>query len=197
MSTSIFKTFCVLVFVLAGCGSPKGGGEKLEPLPLENTALPLLEDGAGLYPSTSVLKDDQNPFTRLAVSPAQRWGITGWAMEAGAPPARLAAMFYAWATELAIARSGESQFQTAIALRALSAHESLSEEQRKLYRNAAIQAYQSMLDNFKDSVGYTAEGYSYRLVPLAFYAIRDLGGTPQGRWVETVDPYGNKIVVEI
>ncbi len=197
MLTSIFKRFCVITLLLASCGSPKGGGDSLEPLPLESVALPLVEDGAGIYPSKSVLQDEQNPFARKAVSPAQRWSITGWAMEAGAPAPRLAAMFYAWATELAIARSGESQFQTAIALRALSAHETLSEEQRSLYRNAAIQAYQSMLDNFKDSLGYTAEGYSYRLVPLAFYAIRDLGGTPQGRWVETVDPYGNKIVVEI
>ncbi|WP_141736121.1 hypothetical protein [Oligoflexus tunisiensis] len=170
---------------------------ELTPLALGDTGLPTLEDNAGIHPSTAVLEDWQNPFSRVAMSPAQRWNITGWAMEAGAPPARLAAMFYAWATELAIARSGESQFQTAIALGALAAHEGLSEEQRTLYRNAAIQAYQSMLDNFKDSVGYTAEGYSYRLVPLAFYAIRDLGGTPQGRWVETVDPYGNKIVVEI
>jgi hypothetical protein len=187
----------LLVCFAIGCGEPKGGGEALEPLNLEQLALPSMENGAGIYPSTAVLEDVQNPFTRVAMSPAQRWNITGWAMEAGAQPERLAAMFYAWATELAIARNGESQFQTAIALRALSAHESLSEEQRSLYRNAAIQAYQSMLNNFKDSVGYTAEGYSYRLVPLAFYAIRDLGGTPQGRWVETVDPYGNKIVVEI
>jgi hypothetical protein len=197
MWTSIFKVFCGLALLVAGCGSPKGGGERLEPLPLESLALPSLDDDAGLYPSKSVLQDPQNPFARLAVSPDQRWSITGWAMEAGAPATRLAAMFYAWATELAITRSGESQFQTAIALRALSTHETLSDDERSLYRNAAIQAYQSMLDNFKDSVGYTAEGYSYRLVPLAFYAIRDLGGTPQGRWVETMDPYGNKIVVEI
>jgi hypothetical protein len=197
MWTSTFKSFGMLVLLMMSCGSPKSAGENLEPLSLENLSLPTLEDRAGLYPTTSVLRDPNNPFVRLAMSPAQRWGITGWAMEAGAPASRLAAMFYAWATELAIIRSGESQFQTAIALRALSVHETLSEEQRSLYRNAAIQAYQSMLDNFKDSVGYTAEGYSYRLVPLAFYAIRDLGGTPQGRWVETVDPYGNKIVVEI
>lgn len=197
MSISIFKSFAMLALIVISCGSPKGGGEDLEPLALESLDLPSMEDGAGVYPSTAILEDARNPFARKAVSPAQRWSITGWAMEAGAPASRLAAMFYAWATELAIARSGESQFQTAIALRALSAHETLSEEQRTLYRNAAIQAYQSMLDNFKDSLGYTAEGYSYRLVPLAFYAIRDLGGTPQGRWVETVDPYGNKIVVEI
>jgi hypothetical protein len=186
-----------MIFLVTGCGGPRGGGESLEPLALENLTLPSLADNAGIHPSTAILQDAQNPFARKAMSPSQRWDITGWAMETGAPAPRLAAMFYAWATELAIARSGESQFQTAIALRALSTHETLNEEQRSLYRNAAIQAYQSMLDNFKDSVGYTAEGYSYRLVPLAFYAIRDLGGTPQGRWVETVDPYGNKIVVEI
>jgi hypothetical protein len=197
MWISISKGLCLIVILSASCGRPKGGGEQLAPLALEETGLPSLEHNAGIHPSKAVLEDFQNPFSRVAMSPEQRWSITGWAMEAGAPPARLAAMFYAWATELAIARSGESQFQTAIALRALSEHEGLGEELRTLYRNAAIQAYQSMLDNFKDSVGYTAEGYSYRLVPLAFYAIRDLGGTPQGRWVETVDPYGNKIVVEI
>ncbi|HYX33390.1 MAG TPA: hypothetical protein VE954_09775 [Oligoflexus sp.] len=197
MLTSIFKRLCLMALILSSCGGPQGDGETLAPLALENLSLPELNNGAGIYPSQAVLEDSQNPFTRAAVSPANRWNITGWAMEAGAPATRLSAMFYAWATELAIARSGESQFQTAIALRTLSAHETLSEDQRTLYRNAAIQAYQSMLDNFKDSVGYTAEGYSYRLVPLAFYAIRDLGGTPQGRWVETVDPYGNKIVVEI
>jgi hypothetical protein len=197
MLTSISKWLCLIALICSSCGSPEGGGEILEPLALESMALPSLEDGAGIYPSKAVLTDPQNPFARVAMNPASRWNITGWAMEAGAPVTRLSAMFYAWATELAIGHSGEGQFQTAIALRALSAHETLSEEQRTLYRNAAIQAYQSMLDNFKDSVGYTAEGYSYRLVPLAFYAIRDLGGTPQGRWVETVDPYGNKIVVEI
>jgi len=197
MLTSISKWLCLIGFLSISCGTPKGGGEDLAPLTLESLALPSVDDSAGIYPSASVLRDTQNPFVRAAMSPAQRWSITAWAMEGGAPATRLAAMFYVWATELAIARSGESQFQTAIALRALSTHETLSEDQRTLYRMAAIQAYQSMLDNFKDSVGYTAEGYSYRLVPLAFYAIRDLGGTPQGRWVETVDPYGNKIVVEI
>ncbi len=198
MSISISNSILSFLLVLfsLSCRAPAPKGEDLQALRLEELPLPSLEGQAGIHPSPAVLQDQANPFVGLAVSASNRWAITGWAMQAAAPASRLSAMFYVWSTELAIGRAGESQFQVAVALRELAGHESLDEQTRGLYRSAAIQAYQSMLDNFKDSLGYTAEGYSYRLVPQAFYAIRDLGGTPLGKWVETVDPNGKKIVIE-
>src|SRR4051812_4507842 len=73
MWTSISKWLIVITVMSSSCGSPKGGGEYVEPLILEEMPLPLLDYGEGIYPSDAVLKDTQNPFIRTAMSPANRW----------------------------------------------------------------------------------------------------------------------------
>lgn len=196
MLTSILKvSFLVIGMGMVSCGAPKGGGETKEPLQLEQLPLPDVTGNAGVHPSDAVMNDPQNPFVRTVISDANRWAITGWGEAADASPSRLSARFYVWATRLVIAKNGEAQYHTANALKALATHQGVDEERRALYREAAIRAYQSVLDNFKDALGY-GDGFSYRLVPPSFYAIRDLGGTPQGRWIETKDAWGNLIVVE-
>ena len=64
-------------------------------------------------------------------------------------------------------------------------------------RGLAIDGYQSVLDNFPDSVTYDATGtIAYPLAPSAYAGIEALGGTVEGGWVRIPQDDGSTVVVQ-
>jgi hypothetical protein len=136
-----------------------------------------LYSNEGIYPDKTVLIDEDNPFRHMGVSEEMKWQIS-------LDETPIAA-FYAWATVLANAPSGEAQFYTGLALENISYFTN-----RVLAKQRAIKAFQAVLDYFPNSVTYAANGIDYYgLGVLAYNKIIELGGTPRGYTV-----YSNKLI---
>ena len=119
-SSQIREKALVFALLTAGCG---GGGEPQPALNLSSVVFRVYATDEGVNPSQSVLSDPNNPFANVAVddlanpSPGNAIALK-WQLAQGAPaPAK----FYAWATVLAGAPSGENQFYTADALNSVYA----------------------------------------------------------------------------
>lgn len=143
----------------------------------------LYSEGIGVHPNQEVLLDPNNPFKDYGVGSETKWEILS---DGGN-----VATFYAWATLLASQPTGEHQFYTGIALRGIYLTEEAPEEDLETIRGLAIAAFQSVLDNFPESVTFEASGKrSFRLATFAFNQIIELGGQVQGDWVLVQLPNG-------
>jgi hypothetical protein len=143
----------------------------------------LYSEEIGVHPSQDALLDPNNPFKDYGVGSETKWEILA---DGGN-----VATFYAWATLLASQPTGEHQFYTGIALRGIYLTEEAPEEDLETIRTMAIAAFQSVLDNFPESVTFEASGKrSFRLATFAFNQIIELGGQVQGDWVLVQLPNG-------
>jgi hypothetical protein len=179
------KTTILLLPLLAGCIEEPAQylyGQDLDDLEFE-----LWTRSVGVYPDTSILEDPNNPFT------ANTYGDLRWDLTADSAwvPA-----FYAWGTFLAFQPSGEAQFYTASALGQIYVRRLAQAEDLYFVRELAIAGHQAVLDEFPDSVTYDATGtIPYRLAPLSYQAILDLGGEPEGDWILVPTEDGGTTVV--
>lgn len=143
---------------------------------LLDTRLVLYRLDMGVYPSTSVLDDPNNPFRFDGVGSEMKWTLNDYANDA--------AGFYAWATLLATQPNGENQYYAALKLQRVYEDRGVTEVERPYVRDMALAGYQALLDNFPESVSYDPSGqYGYRLAPLAYAGILALGGPPPPGWV--------------
>jgi len=176
---------CLCAASMTGC-SAEGDyiyGDRFDALTLN------LEDPTiGIYPSTSVLSDPNNPFKET------RSGIeTKWAIESAREPI---AAFYSWATWLATEPTGEHQYYVALNLRAIYQQERVAEGQLGTVREMAVEAFRAVLDHFPDAVTYDITGtVAYPITIDAYRAMVELGGDP-GEWSLIVDAAGQEVLVK-
>ncbi|MCP3100527.1 hypothetical protein LZ198_16785 [Myxococcus sp. K15C18031901] len=143
---------------------------------LEDLTLAVYDPTVGVYPSTLVLEDPNNPF-----ADSMPGELTKWDIQTHAGPV---AAFYAWATVLARGAYGEAQYYTALNLVRVYQNGLAAQEDLPVVREMAIRGYQAMLDNFPDAWAYDASGQpAYDLATPAYKAIVELGGTVSGGWV--------------
>lgn len=148
----------------------------------------LFDETAGIHPSKAILEDPNNPFRNTGVSLEARFDILASGGDV--------ATYYAWGTALAQGPFGEPQFYTAGALRNIALTGQVPMEQEPIVRQMAINAYQSMLDNYPDAVTFDTSGtISFGLATPAFLAILELGGRVQGDWVLVATPNGGQVAV--
>ena len=166
----------ILAFNIA-C-SPVEKGEYDYGIPHPLLEFVLYDPQEGVHPNQSTLSNPNNPFASRAFN---KWDIEN----TGYMPAR----FYGWATTLVSEPIGENQFYTAVALEALYRSGTYRDEQYHLWLMSTA-AYQSVLDNFPDSLSYTSSLQPFALAPLAYDAIIGLGGTVEG-WAKVVDDNGD------
>lgn len=189
MRTLLYSLGCAVL--LSGCMEP---GEYEYGFELTTMTIEITDLTMGVHPSRSVLQDANNPF-RAGLGPETKWLIESHDDSipeyAGSIP-----RFYAWATMTAYEPTGENQYYTGLALGDMWTFEEAKGADLVFVRDMAIDAYQSVLDNFPDSVSYLADGVSFfPLAPLAYYGIKDLGGEPQGGWVEVTNEDGETTVI--
>lgn len=153
-------------------------------------------ENVGVYPYDDVLVDPNNPVARspigdcpdvpLGETPRQPCTETKWQVESqtdsiGSP----ILSFYIWATWLVREPTGEHQFYAAENLRKIYENGLAAQGDLSKVRLMAVAGYQSLLDNFLDSVSYDDTGqYAYPLAPLAFDAMQALDATPSGYRLE-------------
>ena len=143
----------------------------------------LYNDKVGIHPNQDVLLDPNNPFMDYGVGSETKWDILATGGNV--------ATFYAWATLLANQPNGEHQFFTGIGLRGIYETQEVSGEDLATVREMAIAAFQSVLDNFPESVTFDASGERpTRLATFAFNEIIALGGQVRGDWVLVQLPSG-------
>ena len=144
----------------------------------------------GVHPYNDILVDPSNPFAAGGVGRETKWDV----LDAGAP----VASFYAWGTVLVTEPSGEAQFYTSTALREIYALELADPTELWAVRELALAGFQSLLDNFPDSVTYDATGrVAYPLAPQAYDGIVSLGGTVEGGWQKVTLADGSTTVVQV
>jgi hypothetical protein len=154
---------------------------------LDQLELVLLSETAGIAPDTSVLDDPNNPFAD-GFDAEMRWTLTS--------DEQFIAGFYAWATTNASGPHGEAQFYTGLMLHRVYDYQLSEPDDRYLVWTLAVGAYQAVLDQYPDDLTYDATGtVGYRLVPLAYQGIVDLGGVPEGNWVQVTNADGGTDVV--
>jgi hypothetical protein len=143
----------------------------------------------GVHPSTVVLENRRNPFRNAAIGTDTKWEILSSGGNAGA--------FYAWATLLARAPTGEHQYYTATKLRDIYNAREVEGPQLDLVRQMAIAGFQAVLDEFPDSVTFDSTGtQTFRLATPALMGILDLNGDVNGDWVLVVDQNGDLVAVK-
>ncbi|MEZ4297317.1 MAG: hypothetical protein R3B70_20300 [Polyangiaceae bacterium] len=156
---------------------------------LSDLRLSLYTDDEGIHPDTSALEDPMNPFADSALGPETKWNIQAGE---GAIPA-----FYVWATVLAREPTGEAQYYVGLNLGAAYLSGDSRVEDPEAVRDQAIRAYQTVLDEFPDSVTYDATGtITYDLATPAYQGIVGLGGTVQGGWFLVTTENGQKRAVK-
>lgn len=150
----------------------------------------IFDEDEGIHPADVTLTNPRNPFRDHPIGEETKFLLLAQGGNA--------AGFYAWATLLARAPSGENQFYTATKLHdvAVSGELSSAEEVCRVTRMAG-RAYQAVLDFFPDSVSYLEDGTPFYLAPLAYRGIEDLGLRVRGDWVLATDAGGNEVAVRI
>ena len=136
-----------LLLALSGCGKDSEDGDIVNviDLPTDDTRpFSLYCPNIGLFNETCVLDDPDNPYARSPIDEESKFELS-----ADAPSET--ARFYLWATALAkgIGAPGENQFNTAQAL-----HRMWDQNQNEISRTQALRAYQSYLDNYRNSVTF-------------------------------------------
>lgn len=138
----------------------------------------------GIYPDTSVLQDPNNPFALYGLGPETKWNMLS-AVPSGIDMGAVAG-FYAWATDLANAPSGESQYYSARMLDHMYRTPGVlaDPDAGVQVRLMAVAAYQRMLDAFPGAVTYDVTGkIAFPLATPAYQAITALGARVSGGWV--------------
>ncbi len=171
---------------LAGC--ERGSRMYLDGLEVSGVLYEPISTREGVHPDRSVLKDRANPFVLASVFPEDRWFIQNHGGDVLA--------FYAWATWLARAPSGESQYYAALSLQSIYEKGEAEEAHLAQVQQTAIAAFQALLDEFPDSVSYsvvpgTGEVVPFRLAPLSYQGIVALGGKPEHGWTQVLVPDQN------
>ncbi|MCU0690912.1 MAG: hypothetical protein MUF54_05870 [Polyangiaceae bacterium] len=173
----------------SGCEAPDAP-EYVTGLQAESVQFHIFDTSQGIYPSDAVTRDPWNPFLLEPPSAEATWTIS----ERGGTPLG----FYAWATVLVGQPGGEPQYYTALKLRDAYALRLVPNEQLDTLKSMAVAAFQSVLDNFPDSVSYLADGTTTLLLaPLAYKEIKALGKTPTGPWVEVTAPDGSTTIARV
>ena len=171
----------LILLVLNACSAP---GELVYGTTFSNEPLAVFDKSEGIHPSKAVLNDPNNPFARAPSGAETKWDIQS-------ADNRVAA-FYSWATWLANEPTGEHQYYVALNLAGIWSNGVARQEDLPKVRQMAIDAYQSVLDNFLDAATYDITGtFSFELLTPAFNGILGLGGTPSGGWVLVQGPDGN------
>lgn len=156
---------------------------------LSEVTLALSDPDEGIYPSTAVLDNPQNPFAQANIGVETKWQI-----QSGAGPIPA---FYSWATILAHQPGGEAQFYVGKNLQAAFLSGDPHVEDPAAISAQAIRAYQMVLDQFPESVTYDATGkIAYDLATPSYLGIVALGGTPQGGWILVTKEDGQKRAVK-
>lgn len=144
----------------------------------------------GVYPSTSVLRDPNNPFRFDGVGAETKWTLLNYATNAAA--------FYAWATLLATQPNGEHQYYASLALQRVHDQDEVSAVEKPFVRDMALAGYAALLEHFPESVSYDPSGqFGFRLAPLAYQGILDLGGTPPPGWIVVQLDGGGTTVIPV
>ncbi len=159
-------------------------GENLTGLQFE-----FYDEEEGVHPSQVVLPNPRNPFRDYPIGSETKWDLLDGA--------GTAAGFYAWATLLAQAPTGEHQFYAAAKLRDVFFANEVEPEDNDRVRLLAIDGFQTVLDDFPDSVTFDPTGtIAFRLATPSYLAILELNGRPQGDWVLVLDSSGNPTAVK-
>lgn len=175
--------FVMLVAIASCCAGCGDKGERLDGVDLTNLSFQLYASDMGVYPSTSVLGDPNNPFVHVSADalnngtpaqPALKWTISATA------PAPVA--FYSWATALATAPNGENQYYTATKLHAIYTDQLAAPADIPTVKQMAIAAYTAVLTYFPEDYGRNADGtLAFDFATPSLQAIIALGGAaPQG-----------------
>ncbi|MBK8256796.1 MAG: hypothetical protein IPK82_29505 [Polyangiaceae bacterium] len=143
---------------------------------LSEVTLSLSHPDEGIHPSQAALSNPDNPFAEANVGTETKWQI-----QSGAGPI---AAFYVWETVLAHQPGGEAQFYVGKNLAAAFLSGDARVEDPPAIKDQAIRAYQTVLDEFPDSVTYDASGtIAYDLATPSYVGIVALGGTVEGGWI--------------
>ena len=180
------RATAVLSALTAACAIE---GEALDAIDLDAIEFHICGPDMGIHPDDSVLVDPDNPFAGVAISDTGKWAIQSRASGVAA--------FYAWATVDARAPSGEAQYYAALNLRLVYERELARPDQLPFAKLQAIRGFQSVLDNFPDSVTYDATGtVTYGLATPAYEAIVALGGEPEG-WILVTTTGGDRRAIPV
>jgi len=187
-STSRYKWLLLaLLLSAAACGSDDSDflfGENISGLKFE-----FFREDEGIHPSKVVLENPRNPFRHRVISDEMKFAILDNGGNAGA--------FYAWATLLARVPTGEHQYYTATKLRDIYDAREVEGEDREKVRQMAIAGFQTVLDEFPDSVTFDATAtQAFRLATPSLLGILDLNGDVEGDWVLVPDENGNPVAVK-
>jgi len=187
MSASASRTAVCAALLALACGDP---AEYRFGVNLSGLTFTPVSATEGIYPDKSVLADPHNPFAYYGVHDVAdggartKWNIldgAGTGLDLGA-----VAGFYVWATDLANAPNGESQYYSARMLDHLARTPGALAAPTTPAQVAAmaIGGYQRMLDAFPGAVTYDVTGkIAYPLATAAYRAITALGGKVSGGWV--------------
>ncbi len=182
-----------LLLVAVGCGDP---AQYRYGTNLSGLLFAPVSPTEGVYPSTAVLRDPNNPFAANAPNLRQQpdGGVgTKWQLLAsvGGVPA-----FYAFATALTQEPSGENQYYTAQMLAEVAASGAVADGVNPDdVRALAIAGYQAVFDSFPNSISYFADGKKFFTLDLVSYrGAAALGGQIRG-WTLVTTPDGGAAVV--
>ena len=169
----------MLVLVIAACGDDPAYEFGI---PTDEIQFEFFDVTEGIHPSTVTLINPRNPFRDIVISDDQKFAIQNSDSSAGA--------FDAWAALLANIPIGENQFFTAVSLRNIYESDELAEENREIVRQMAVDAFQSVLDCFPESVLFDSSGNSPRGSRHSRLCKSSTPGVPQGDWTLVEDTNG-------
>ncbi|MGF1508419.1 MAG: hypothetical protein ACFB9M_02840 [Myxococcota bacterium] len=141
----------------------------------------IFSEDVGIFPSTDVLEDPNNPFVRTPLSQADLFDLGGVGSNVAA--------FYGWATALTRVPIGENQVNAAQALQNIfELGTEVAPEDLETVRIMGIRAYAQVLNQFPDSLSFTELGVPFRLATIAFQGINELAvqAPPE---LDSLDPF--------
>ena len=169
----------ILLLLTAGCISEPS--EYFYGVDLAGIEFVVQSPKQGVWPDSTVLNIEENPFALTGVSQDQAWEL----LAAG----QMTAAWYAWATVLTVEAYGQPQYNSAFIAHEIYNGNLADDEDLVWIREIAVGGYTVMLEEWPDSRQYSADGsYSWPLAPLAYEGLLSLGGSVEGfALVETVD----------
>lgn len=146
----------------------------------------------GVYLDQSVLTDPNNPFKDDPCSdqPPFDGGVAGkWQIQ-GATKAGPVAAFYCWATVMASAPNGESQYYVGFNLKAIYQSGQVTDPTTQAELAAlGVAAYTSVLVNYPNAVTYDSTGTNaFELETPSCQGIEALSGKLPTGWTLITDP---------
>lgn len=139
----------------------------------------LCDETMGVHPSATVIECGSNPF-RNGLGDDTKWEVN----TAGGP----VAAFYGWASLLVFQPTGEHQYYAALSAKEMYENGLAAQADLETVREIAIGGFQSVLDNFPESVSIDrSESFAFGLATPSYIALEELGARVQGGWflVET------------